>query len=68
MGSGSASGGGGGGGYGDSDVAKLKEAIQSLCQSTNPLGKIEALGVLGKRVKRVQKVTAHTVMPWIIGV
>lgn len=25
-------------GYGDSDVAKLKEAIQSLCRSTNPLG------------------------------
>lgn len=31
-------GGGGGGGYGDGDVAKLKEAIQTLCQSTHPLG------------------------------
>eukprot|EP00904_Undaria_pinnatifida_P004728 jgi/Undpi1/14256/HiC_scaffold_9.g03905.m1 len=31
--------GGGGGGYGDGDVAKLKEAIQTLCQSTHPLGK-----------------------------
>ena len=30
--------GGGGGGYGDGDVAKLKEAIQTLCQSTHPLG------------------------------
>lgn len=30
--------GGAGGGYGDADVAKLKDAIQTLCQSTNPLG------------------------------
>ncbi|CAM9307923.1 unnamed protein product [Scytosiphon promiscuus] len=30
---------GGGGGYGDADVAKLKGAIQTLCQSTHPLGK-----------------------------
>lgn len=30
--------GGSSSGYGDTDVAKLKEAIQSLCQSTNPLG------------------------------
>lgn len=29
---------GGGGGYGDADVAKLKGAIQTLCQSTHPLG------------------------------
>lgn len=29
---------GGGAGYGDADVAKLKEAIQTLCQSTHPLG------------------------------
>lgn len=37
---GSTSAGGGGGGYGDEDVAKLKEAIQTLCQSTHPLGEI----------------------------
>jgi len=30
--------GGSGGGYGDADVAKLKDAIQTLCQSTHPLG------------------------------
>lgn len=30
--------GGSNAGYGDGDVAKLKEAIQTLCQSTNPLG------------------------------
>lgn len=30
--------GGGAAGYGDADVAKLKEAIQTLCQSTHPLG------------------------------
>lgn len=35
---GSTGAGGGGGGYGDGDVAKLKEAIQTLCQSTHPLG------------------------------
>eukprot|EP00752_Nemacystus_decipiens_P005989 g5408.t1 len=34
-----AGGGGGATGYGDADVAKLKEAIQTLCQSTHPLGK-----------------------------
>ncbi|CAB1104244.1 unnamed protein product [Ectocarpus sp. CCAP 1310/34] len=34
-----AGGGGGGSGYGDADVAKLKDAIQTLCQSTHPLGK-----------------------------
>lgn len=34
----SKSAGGSGGGYGDADVAKLKEAIQTLCQSTHPLG------------------------------
>lgn len=34
--------GGGSRGYGDADVAKLKEAIQTLCQSTNPLGEINA--------------------------
>lgn len=33
-----AGGGGGATGYGDADVAKLKEAIQTLCQSTHPLG------------------------------
>lgn len=27
-----------GSGYGDADVAKLKDAIQTLCQSTHPLG------------------------------
>ncbi|CAM9475774.1 unnamed protein product [Ectocarpus fasciculatus] len=32
-------GGGGSSGYGDADVAKLKDAIQTLCQSTHPLGK-----------------------------
>lgn len=31
-------GGGVASGYGDADVAKLKEAIQTLCQSTHPLG------------------------------
>lgn len=40
--------GGGGGGYGDADVAKLKEAIQTLCQSTNPLGEINSEGGRGK--------------------
>lgn len=34
----SATGGGSNAGYGDGDVAKLKETIQTLCQSTNPLG------------------------------
>lgn len=33
-----AGGGGGATGYGDADVAKLKDAIQTLCQSTHPLG------------------------------
>lgn len=33
-----AGGGGGASGYGDADVAKLKGAIQTLCQSTHPLG------------------------------
>lgn len=32
--------GGSGGGYGDADVAKLKDAIQTLCQSTHPLGEL----------------------------
>ncbi|CAN0224540.1 unnamed protein product [Ectocarpus sp. 4 AP-2014] len=34
-----AGGGGSSSGYGDADVAKLKDAIQTLCQSTHPLGK-----------------------------
>lgn len=28
-------------GYGDADVAKLKDAIQMLCQSTHPLGQYD---------------------------
>lgn len=35
---GGSGGGGGSSGYGDADVAKLKDAIQTLCQSTHPLG------------------------------
>lgn len=34
---------GSGGSYGDADVAKLKDAIQTLCQSTHPLGEVMSL-------------------------
>ncbi|CAM9310455.1 unnamed protein product, partial [Laminaria digitata] len=63
---GSTGAGGGGGGYGDGDVAKLKEAIQTLCQSTHPLGKCmdfvhEDMSLMSQemdRWKALQKVKA----------
>ena len=49
-----AGGGGGATGYGDADVAKLKEAIQTLCQSTHPLGEygFSALGAVMRSIYR----------------
>lgn len=37
----------GGAGYGDADVAKLKDAIQMLCQSTHPLGQYNSVYIKG---------------------
>lgn len=66
---------GGGAGYGDADVAKLKDAIQMLCQSTHPLGQYDFVFTnvcvwresVSKATKRILITTLAVYIPLNVG-